>query len=184
MDMTAVPNALNAAEKGLGQYQNLITKLHMVDVSQDKDFQKAYNGFFRMRQRKAEYYSDYYQFMELHKNDPASELSFQTILYHFYDAFGRVESSFSSKLLSIINPNMPVWDKYVLGNLGMKTPSSTTSGRLEKTVALYESICDWYQSFMLTEDARMMVSLFDEAYPNANITDVKKIDLILWQMRR
>lgn len=183
MDIKLVPNALIRVESGLKKYQKIIGKLHSVNVAQNQEFQREYNVFFRMRQRKPEFYTDYYQFMELHKNDSLSDLSFQTVLYHFYDSFGRIEASFSSKLLSIINPDMPVWDKYVLENLGLKVPSCTASGRLEKIVILYDQICTWYQSFMTTEDAHKMILLFDDAYPDAGITDVKKIDLILWQIR-
>lgn len=183
MDMELVRVALNNLETGLRKYQKVFEQLHAVDVSKDEEFQRNYNGFYRMRQRKPEFYSSYYQFMEEHKNDAASELNFEMVLSHFYRMFNRIEASFSSKLLSIINPNMPVWDKYVLENLRIKAPAPSDVDRLQKTISIYEDICAWYQTFLLSEDARKMISMFDEVYPGTQITNVKKVDLILWQIR-
>lgn len=43
--------ALLKVEPGLKKYTNILALLHSVDVSESVDFQKAYNGFYRMRQR-------------------------------------------------------------------------------------------------------------------------------------
>jgi hypothetical protein len=37
--------------------------------------------------------------------------------------YGKLEASFASKLLATIDPNLPVWDKHVLRNTGLKAPS-------------------------------------------------------------
>lgn len=44
-------------------------------------------------------------------------------------------------------------------------------------------ISKWYEEFLHIQEAKEILSLFNDKYPNANITDVKKIDLILWQIR-
>lgn len=183
MDVKLVQVALINMAAGLKKYQIILEKLHTTNVSNNQEFQREYNGFYRMRQRKPEFYSAYYQFMEEHKNDSPTELTFEMILSHFYRMFNRIEASFSSKLLSIINPNMPVWDKYVLENLSIKAPPPNETGRLMKTILAYEDICAWYRTFLLSEDAHKMIAMFDETYPNVEITNVKKIDLILWQIR-
>lgn len=43
--------ALLKVEPGLKKYTNILELLHSVDVSESVDFRKAYNGFYRMRQR-------------------------------------------------------------------------------------------------------------------------------------
>lgn len=136
-----------------------------------------------MRQRTKEYYKKYYNYLQEQRNN--KELSFSEIINYFYQTLGRVETSFSSKLLSIINTDMPVWDKYVLENLNLHPIKSWKSSeyRIKQSIETYEVLCKWYDKFLLTDISKEIVLLFDQSYPNNKITDVKKIDLILWQMR-
>ncbi len=180
MEYEKIQNALYKVEPGMIKYSRIMSKINEIDVSKDKIFQKEYNGFYRMRQRKPEYYIDYFEFMEKHKNQ---DLSYEEVLKHFYDRFGRIEASFSSKLLASINPDMPVWDEFVLQNLQFKKPTQYDKDRLKKTIKLYDRICQWYNDFLNTEEADKIISLIDSMYPKNNLTKVKKIDLILWQMR-
>ncbi len=52
-----VTESLLKVEPGLKKYMNILELLHSVDVSENMDFQKAYNGFYRMRQRSEQFYS-------------------------------------------------------------------------------------------------------------------------------
>ena len=106
-------------------------------------------------------------------------LTFEEILTYLYEKTGAVHASFSSKLLATVNPNMPIWDKFVLQNLGLRTPYTYQKDRLQKTVQLYQQICDWYGS----EQAKEKLREFNELFPNVDISDVKKIDFILWATR-
>ena len=152
-------------------------KVHETDVSIDAEFQKSFNGFYRMRQRPAAFYKSYYAFLEQNKNN--RELTFEDILTYLYDETGSIHASFSSKLLATVNPNMPIWDKFVLQNLSLRTPYHYEKDRLQKTVQLYQKICSWDE----TEQAAEKLQLFNELFPDVNISDVKKIDFILWATR-
>ena len=180
MELAKVEYALQKIEVGLSKYTYLMEQVHNVDVSKDGEFQKRYNGFYRMRQRKPAFYKDYFEFMESNKTQ---NITYDIVINHFYEKFGRVEASFSSKLLATINPNMPVWDEFVLLNLQLKKPTYTDKNRLSKTVELYSQINKWYADFLASDESKEMLKLFNTRYPKANITNVKKIDLILWQMR-
>lgn len=180
MDLTKVEEALVKIEPGLKKYVYIMNRFDNTDVSSDLEFQKRYNGFYRMRQRQPEFYNEYYNFMENHKG---KEVSFDQVLNHLYYTFNRIEASFSSKMIAILNPNMPVWDEYILKNLGLTKPSYGSNDRVNKTIGIYNQIINWYVAFMKTQAARNMIALFDKKYENAGITDIKKIDLILWQIR-
>lgn len=172
-----------ALRDGLKKYLEIMDVLHRVNVAEHKEFQKKYNHFYRMRQRKPEYYQMYYDYMqEMKKNKEL--LSFEDVFFHIQKKTGRCEVSFSSKLLATINPNKPVWDSFVLENLGIKKVYPTTKDREKKIVAAYHQICDWYGQFMQTEEADLIIEVFDEIYPDTNITNLKKIDLFLWQNRK
>ncbi|QSX09554.1 hypothetical protein J0B03_05690 [Alkalibacter rhizosphaerae] len=172
--------ALDEIQPGLTKYNSIMELLHQVDVSKDESFQKLYNGFYRMRQRKPEFYQGYYDFMEAKKTDA---ISFEETLEHFYEKFSRIESSFSSKLVATINPNKPVWDKYVMENLDIKVPSYSSNDRLQKTIEAYTKLEEWYDSFLGSSSAKEVLELFDSRFPDTNLTEVKKIDLILWKIR-
>jgi len=172
-----------ALKDGLKKYLEIMDELHRVNVSEHKEFQKRYNHFYRMRQRKPEYYQMYYDYMEEMKKNK-DILTFEDVFSYIKKETGRCEVSFSSKLLATINPNKPVWDSFVLENLGIKKIYPTTKDREKKIVAVYHQICDWYGQFMKTEEADLIIEVFDEIYPNTNITNLKKIDLFLWQNRK
>lgn len=169
-------------KEGLSKYIEIMERLHNTDVSKDQDFQRLYNHFYRMRQRKPEFYKMYYDYMEKMKNS-TDALSFEEIFLFIQKESGRCESSFSSKLLATLDPNKPVWDMYVLENLGIKKIYSTTTNREQKILAAYNQICEWHEDFLKTDDARIIIEIFDEMFPGVNITDTKKVDLFLWQFR-
>ena len=168
---------LDRVKIGLAKYQWIMSHVHETDVSSNAEFQKFYNGFYRMRQRPADFYKTYYAFLEQNKNN--LDLTFEEILAYLYEETGSIHASFSSKLLATVNPNMPIWDKFVLQNLGLRTPYYYEKDRLQKTVQLYQRICAWYCS----EEAEEKLQIFNELFPNTDISDVKKIDFILWATR-
>ena len=82
------------------------------------------------------------------------------------------------------NPYLPIWDKFVLGNIGIKPPSSYSVDRMNKTIAVYEKIKEWYSRYMNSEEGRLVVDLFDNVVDDSSsITDLKEIDFVLWQIR-
>ena len=162
---------------GLRKYCSIMSLLYQTDVSQDREFQRLFNGYYRMRQRSARYYRSFYLYLEEHKLD--TSLTYEQVLTYLFQETGCILASFSSKLLATVRPEMPVWDKYVLSNLGLKAPYYSCKSRFQKVLDTYERICDWYQ----TPEAQCKVAVFDANFPNTNITSVKKIDFVLWQTR-
>jgi hypothetical protein len=95
----------------------------------------------------------------------------------------RIEASFSSKLVATLDPSKPVIDKFVLRCFELRLPYWGSAGRVENTIELYEKLCLKYDGFMTSPDGVRIRNMFDERYPNANIVDIKKMDLVLWQIR-
>jgi hypothetical protein len=168
-------------DEGLAKYLFLMDRLHIVDVSRDDCFQRVYNNFYRVRQRPKEFYKAYYTFLQ--KNKDNKSLAFGETLRHFYKKTERIEASFSSKLLATVNPEMPIWDSYVLGNIGLKRPPYVRKGQLEKSVGLYNELIDWYRDYLKSPNGKDMLALFDKTYPKTGISKTKKVDFVLWQMR-
>lgn len=165
-------------EAGMRKYVWLMQNLMETDVSSDLEFQRAFNGFYRMRQRPKEFYRVFFLFLEQNKH--RTDLTYEEVLNYLYQQTGCIHASFSSKLLATVRTDMPIWDQFVLKNLGLRAPYSYEKDRLRKTVQLYQRICDWYQ----TSEAAEKLELFQQAFPETAISDVKKIDFILWGSRK
>ena len=183
--ISQVKEALSKKElkEGLEKYLRLRDGLNKQKMK-DSKFQKSYKGFFRMR-RDENFCTEYFKFMEKCENN--KKVTFKKVLDHLYDKTKKVEASFASKLLSMINPDMPVLDSQVLKVLCIKLVrcSADKTKRIECSNTVYREICEWYKKHFDSGEAEKWIKLFDKHYPEAKdkITDVKKIDLILWQIR-
>ena len=111
MKIEKIIEAIDRAKKGIAQYLEIMELFPNTDVSFDKEFQRRFNGFYRIRQRPPEWYEQYYAYMQSQKGQSPS---FSCVLRHLYSVLGRYEPSFSSKLVATIDVNSPVWDSVVL----------------------------------------------------------------------
>jgi hypothetical protein len=174
-----IEEALPRVEDGLRKYCWIQEHVHQCDVSRDPHFQKRYNGFYKVR-RGAMWQEAYYGIMERLKHRQAS---FATVLQMLRKETDRVEASFASKLCATLDPEKPVVDRYVLGHFGLRLPYSCAANRAARIAGLYDDLCHSYYLFMQTPVADQMCARFSETFPCADITDLKKVDLILWQVR-
>jgi hypothetical protein len=183
MSYKRILSAVNRASPGIAKYLQLMQLLHSVDVSRDAQFQTLYKGFYRVQRKPPDWYGVYFSLMQQCKG---SQPEFSFILNHLRGHIGNnaYEPSFSSKLVATLNPWKPIWDKYVLRNTGHTPPSYTSRAKHSDAVAAYASIVRWYEQFMRSKEARRYVSIFNEQIVDYyRITDIKKVDFILWQLR-
>ena len=166
---------------GIEKYQFLRKRLFETDVSEDRDFQRAFNGFFRMGRRTEAYYVDFYRYLQKHKGHG---ISFEKALTYLYERHGRMEMSFVSKMVAIVDPLFPIWDSVVTkGHFGIVAPYANAKNRLQKGVERYVHYCRCYDTYMQTAEAAAKITEFENLFPNTGITDVKKLDFMLWQDR-
>lgn len=165
---------------GFEKYAYIMQTFPTIDVSVDRYFQKKFNGFYRVR-RNIYWQNVYYTLLERCKTTP---MSFEDVLYTLFKQTGRIEASFSSKLLHTVNSDMPIWDKYVLEKFGKRVTGKTKEERLQNTVRIYKEITDWYTTFLATPEAQTHIRQLNAFIPNYLwISPTKKIDFLLWQMR-
>ncbi|MGL5711641.1 MAG: hypothetical protein ACRCX2_01360 [Paraclostridium sp.] len=103
------------------------------------------------------------------------------MLRYLYKYSNKVHGSFASKLLATVNPSLPIVDRFIREHMELETYYGKHNAN--KIVDQYYDIIDIYSNFLKTEKAKLWIDLFDEKFPNTNITDIKKIDFILWQIR-
>lgn len=178
--LAKVENALNtlaARAYDIGRY---FVTIDQVGNCRSRDYQRNYNRFYRVR-RGAEWQSVYYEIL---LREYGNKPSFAQVITEMYERTGNIEPSFSSKLVATLDTDKPVWDKYVLTNLSKKLTGTNKEVRLKNAISLYQDIEEWYRAFLLTEEGKQWISLFDEKLIEFfDLSATKKIDLILWSMR-
>ena len=169
-----------ARSMGLDKYAGIMNVAREKDVSADETFQHAFNAFYRVR-RNAEWRECYYKLFECAKKD---HLSFADVIGILYEKTGNVEASFSSKMIATIDPEKPIWDQYVLKNLGLVLNGKTPNEKISNAVIIYDQIQGWYRDYLTKEEARQNVKEFDRWLPSYSwIPAIKKIDFLIWSNR-
>jgi hypothetical protein len=110
-------------------------------------------------------------------------LDFSAILGLLFQATKRYEASFSSKLVATVDPSKPVIDRVVLNNLRLRLPLSGAINREARICRIYSRLISVFSAYLSTEEGIYLISAFRRTYANANITEVKMLDLVLWQTR-
>lgn len=171
----------------LKEYTSIIETIRRDDFKATPEFRKKFNGFYTVRQKKSSWYDCYYSLMEKQRIVPQS---FEVILRAMYEEGHTIEVSFVSKLIAAVDPNLPIWDQYVIKNLGFmkeweRYRQKSTEERIQKAVEIYNAIINWYSEFLSSENGKLCVERFDETLPEykEKISDVKKIDYWLWSKR-
>ena len=166
-------------EAGLNKYCWLQGQLHKVNVATYREYQKRFNGFYVVR-RRDEWQKHFYSLMEAKKK---SGTLFDGVLKIIKAMTGRYEASFVSKLVATIDPTYPVIDKFVLNNLQLKLPYAYAKKREKRICDVYQKVCRMFDDYLKTDSAKYLVAEFKGKYPWADITEVKMVDLVLWQTR-
>lgn len=181
-------------KKGLKQYLSIQRGVNVTNVAEDILFQEMFSNFYRIDPFRNEDWKK--QFYILFEDSKKGNVSFKNVLKVLYDRTKGFEASFASKLVATINPNMPVIDKVVLVNLSLYKKYQEISKlddlptRINKTDVLYQNLLSDFNKFIKSKSGRNIVKRFNEEYPyvqvteRIRITEVKILDLILWQLRR
>lgn len=169
-----------ATSLGLNKYKYIIDQVHEINISENTDFQKTFNGFYIVR-RNETWRKIYYEYFESIK---ATKPTFREIITYIYEKTGNIEPSFSSKMLATLCSEKPIWDRYIVQNLNLKLTGKTQQEKLENAIKLYDSMEKWYSDFLQTAKAKECVEVFDNELPDYKwLSDIKKIDAILWSIR-
>lgn len=174
-------------------------------------FKKLFNRYYKLRQKKAAWYNNFY---DVFKNCKRTPKSFEELMISLYEKtkvekkkgkkiieVGEIHPSFCSKILHTLDPNKPIWDKYVLQWLGivLKDPKDPYE-RMHYYATIYEQIEKEYNEHLNDKNIIEAMKRFDKEVKlpvgmheifglkyivtNAyRISPVKKLDFMLWSNR-
>jgi hypothetical protein len=171
--------ALVRLEHKMDTYIWLQSRVQLCDVSTDKEFQRKFSGFYRVR-RGSQWIEHYFCLMQSSK---PNGIDFPNALQELHRLCGQIEASFSSKLVATLDPSKPVIDKFVLKYFGIRLPRRHTKDRESKTIELYRDLCDKYSALTQCPTGKLIREAFDRRYPDLQISELKKLDFVLWQLR-
>ena len=176
--------------KGVAKYLEIMELAANGVSPTDPEFQKLFDGFYRIRRDSAwreEYYRLFDEYLTAYRKTGACP-TFGDVLEELYKRTGQVEPSFASKLLHTLNPDKPIWDKNVLAVLeakgeisGKYSYSLPDAVKIEKAKEIYRGLEDFYARYLPMPEAKQIIAAFDAEFPSAkDISDVKKVDFNLW----
>jgi hypothetical protein len=173
----------------VGRYKHLMDLFRQGDVSKDTVFQEKYEEFYMLKRRPEKFRKAYFVYMQKQREN--KELKFKDVLEYLFTVRQKgkvkVEASFAAKLLHTINPKFPTWDEWIGENIDTKIPPSNNdkARQIEKAIELYDQLIDNFDKYRKSENGKKLLATFDNTFPGFKntITDTKKIDLVLWQMR-
>jgi RHS repeat-associated protein len=134
----------------------------------------------RNLRRGSQWRSVYFGLLESAK---AKGIDFPGALKEINCRTGRIEASFASKLVATLDPSKPVIDRFVLEHFELRLPRWGLSDREARTIDLYYDLCYKYRAFIQSPTGMMIRELFDSRHPCSEVSELKKIDLVLWQIR-
>ena len=95
--------------------------------------------------------------------------------------------SFASKIVATVNPEKPIIDRIVLGHIKISRPSyGDLEHRINKSINIYNEIEQEYLKFLKSKLGEELMDIFIKRIKqqhNFKITNIKKLDFILWQTR-
>jgi hypothetical protein len=167
-----------AVALGLDRYQEILLHPEYFSIS----FRRKFNSFFRVR-RDLLWQEAYYGVFQ--SSIESTKISFGFILQRIFDLTGKVEPSFSSKMLHIINQDMPIWDQHVLKALKLdKSLKGSSSFKIDQAIKIYDQIVEFYESYLSSEIGKKFINDFDFRIPRyKNLSNVKKVDSVIWKYR-
>jgi hypothetical protein len=173
--------AIRDARGEIMEYLWLMRSLREVDVTDDPEFQRRLDAYHRVSQRSQEWHAAYYWLLEASK---AVGADFADVLHTLWDRTGRFDPAFSSRLVAMVDPTMPNWDRLALMNTGLRAPAYTDPRKLEKAVTVYRGICEWYATRLASPGGRRILEIFDAEVPDHQaISALKKLELVLRHTR-
>ena len=174
-----IATALEHAEPGLRRYLWIMDRVHQCDVRRDAEFQRTYTYFYKVRRSDA-WRRSYFGLLEHAKTTP---MTFSAALRAIHRETGTVAASFASKLVATLDPSLPVWDRHVLDNLGLRAPYHYQRDRVERCERTYTELHQRMTNLVASPEGQRICAAFARRYPRVSVTDMKRVDLVLWRIR-
>lgn len=137
--------------------------------AKDLEFQKKFSSFYVVR-RDGDFKKEYFKIIAKGERD------LQQILKRLYRINRKVEFSFATKVIHILDKNAPISDQNVHNVLGSEF-------EIECRVVVYEKLCEVYKQLLKNRQVqKKLEDIRDLLEPKLDrISDEKILDFLLWK---
>lgn len=171
-------------KKHVDEYDWLMSNLRLLDVSRDSLFKEKYKQFWAMNAARLsdDFVSAYFEYLEKNKDNRTIGIR-KVCDYLWYElpTEKSLQFSFTTKLVHMINPNMPIYDGmikdfYFLPDISYKDYEK----RIINLLTLYSFLKDEQRRIIEQGLLHEPMKKFREHYKPQHFTDVKVIDSLIW----
>ncbi|MDP2384908.1 MAG: hypothetical protein Q8M29_00930 [Bacteroidota bacterium] len=178
-------------QESIEVYLFLKSQLETTDITKNYLYQFAYRHFYGMNRAglTEKFYEEYFKILEEYKNN-SKAFKLEKAIEYFgkFNSINRkgekksLQFSFLTKLSHSINPDNPIYDKYVCKACGIKQYYiSDTNKKLESLLLAYKQIGDIYSKIAKENSLLEVLKEFDKKFNNNEISLTMKYDFIFWQ---
>lgn len=161
----------------VNDYLNVL-KLFNEDENLGEKFQKAFNNFYglnRFMKSKTDFYSIFNRCKKINSFDIVE------ILVELQKSTGRIEYSFVSKMCHTIDNNLPIYDDNTAKTFGFAIHNDADKEiKIDRYLLFLEELKNSYSSIITNNFLEKSLKQFDKNFPSIQISEVKKIDFIIW----
>lgn len=156
------------------------------DVRKNYLFQFVYRSFYRLDNAglTPEFKNEYFVILEEYRDQ--KDFNFSDILQRLYvipnrRGFKTFQFSFTTKMLNIIDEQIPIYDSEVAKTFGFIRPYTPSfDKKLDIYLNQYEVIKDAYLEILNKHLLPKTNICFDEKFKEYKINEIKKLDFIFW----
>ena len=176
-------------ETEIKPYISLIRDLHEKNVSADEEYRKKYSWYWALNGAGLgkEFRDAYFCELERLKGSKADAETVEAVARRLWDVpvngSGRrsLQFSFASKLVHVINPDLPIYDSRVEDFYFL--PPTPASGKLEAKMESYRFLVEEYDRVLAGGTLEPSIEAFRRkfAVESACYSDVRVIDTLIWK---
>ena len=171
-------------QKSYYDYLFIMKNLHNLD----NEFKRKFAHFYKLNQgmKNANNQKSFFNLLKECINNKQDD--YATVLKKLSLKTGRNEMSFASKIVATVNPEKPIIDRIVLGHFKISRPSyGDLKHKISKSINIHNEIEEEYLQFLKSKLGEELMDNFNKKIKqqhNFKITNIKKLDFILWQTRK
>lgn len=165
----------NHLQRTIEEYLSLKSNIKLLDVQWQCTFAKLFNMTESKKMMKANAFNSFFEYFYFENTRKEFGLIINDI--KSIKSINSKQVSFTSKMLNILN-NSPIYDSRVENALTIFFRISFPDDLVDR----YIEVVKWYNNTQYQNDRNDLINEFDSQFPKyANcISDVKKIDFMLW----
>ena len=163
----------------LRKYKYVTGALFNLEVSADYTFQKAYCDLYKFDGYSEKFKTEFFFALEEMKN--MCDISFREAFERLRSIENKNEMAAASVLVHTISPRFAIWDDKLAKELfQIEIPEPDDS--VERYCKRYNDFSDKYYDYTNSAEGGELVKAFDTRFPNAEVPDVIKVGIVIWQL--